>query len=66
MAAPYQNLQSCAVDENTFTNSGNFLVFSQEDNARGAAKWRELCTKLNICVSGSSNGLSSIWDVIDT
>lgn len=36
-------------------------TFSDEDNARDAAKWRELQGKVKECLGDSSNGFASIW-----
>lgn len=36
-------------------------AFSDADNARDAAKWRELQSKVKECLGDSSNGYASIW-----
>jgi hypothetical protein len=36
-------------------------VFSEAENARDAAKWRELQGKVKECLDDSSNGYASIW-----
>lgn len=40
-------------------------VFTAEENARDAAKWRELCEKIRHCLSDDSNGFTSIWGGIE-
>jgi hypothetical protein len=36
-------------------------VYTPEENARDAAKWRELCGKVKHCLDESPNGYTDIW-----
>jgi len=35
--------------------------YTAEENAAAAAKWRELCNQVRVCLDENPNGYSSIW-----